>query len=105
MISNETDYHLNTYALIGPSIQNCCFRVQEDVINYFDPKFYSKINDKYFRVNLQKWALNQMLDFNFKAENVFISKSCTYCDKNKYHSFRRESINSGRMYAMIGWEK
>ena len=105
MVSKEVNSHLNTYALIGPSIQDCCFRVQEDVINHFDSKFYSKINDKHFQVDLQKWALNQILDSNIKVENVFISKNCTYCNKSKYHSYRRDGKNAGRMYAMIGWEE
>jgi len=105
MVSNEVDSHLNTYVLIGPSIQECCFRVQEDVINHFDSKFYSKIDDKHFKVNLQEWALNQILDSNIKVGNVFISKNCTYCNKSKYHSYRRDARYAGRMYAMLGWEK
>ena len=105
MISEKSDNHLSTYALIGPSIQNCCFRVQEDVINHFDSKFYSKIDAKHFKVNLQKWALNQILDSDIKVENVFISKNCTYCNISKYHSYRRDGRNAGRMYAMIGWEE
>ena len=102
-INAEVDGHLNTFVLIGPSIQNCCFRVQEDVIGHFNSKFYSKVNDKHFQVDLQKWALSQILESKIKLENVFISKNCTYCNKSKYHSFRRDGRNAGRMYAMIGW--
>ena len=75
------------------------------LINHFDSKFYSKIDAKHFKVNLQKWALNQILNSNIKVENVFISKNCTYCNKSKYHSYRRDAKNAGRMYAMIGWEE
>ena len=102
-INAEVDGHLNTFVLIGPSIQNCCFRVQEDVIGHFNSKFYSKINDKHFQVDLQKWALSQILESKIKVENVFVSKNCTFCYKSKYHSFRRDGRNAGRMYAMIGW--
>ena len=104
-IGEEVDGHLSTYAFIGPSIQSCCFRVKEDVINHFDSDFYSKINDNHFQVDLQKWALNQILDSKIKVENTFISKNCTYCNKSKYHSFRRDGKNAGRMYAIMGWEK
>ena len=85
MISEKSDNHLSTYAIIGPSIQNCCFLVQEDVINHFDSKFYSKIGAKHFKVNLQKWAFNQILDSNIKEENIFISKNCTYCKIGRAH--------------------
>ena len=104
-VSNEVDDFSNTFALIGPSIQNCCFRIQEDVIKYFDSKFYSKIDDIHFQVDLQEWALNQMLASNIRARNVFIIKSCTYCNKSKYHSYRRDGRNAGRMYAIMGWEQ
>ena len=77
--------------------------MQEDVIGHFDSKFYSKTDDKHFKVNLQKWALNQMLNSNVKFENIFISKDCTYCNHSKFHSFRRDGRDAGRMYAMIGW--
>ena len=104
-IGGEQEDHLNTYALIGPSIQNCCFRVQKDVINHFDSRFYSKINDKHFQVDLQKWALSQILNSNIKEHNVFVSKICTYCNKSKYHSFRRDGRDAGRMYALMGWSE
>ncbi len=104
-VSKEEDSHLNTHALIGPSIQSCCFRVKEDVINHFDSNFYSKINDNHFQVDLQKWALSQILDCNLKGENVFIIKNCTYCNRFKYHSYRRDGENAGRMYAIMGWEQ
>ena len=104
-IAVEVGSHLNTYALIGPSIQSCCFQVKDDVINHFDSKFYSKINDNHYQVDLQKWAMSQILDSNIKVENVFIIKNCTYCNKSKYHSYRRDGKNAGRMYAIMGWEK
>ena len=103
-IDKETDSYRNTFVIIGPSIQRCCFQIQKDVINHFDSKYYSKINDKYFQVDLQKWALSQILDFKIKMENIFLSKDCTFCNDSKYQSYRRDGRVSGRMYAIIGWE-
>ena len=34
---NVTDF----YVLIGPSIQSCCFEVMDDVLDFFDSKFYT----------------------------------------------------------------
>ena len=101
----ENDGYSNTFVLIGPSIQNCCFRIQKDVVNYFDSRFYSRINDKYFQADLQKWALSQILDSEIRNHHVYVSGDCTFCKEHKYESFRRDDENAGRMYAIIGWEK
>ena len=94
----------NTFVLIGPSIQECCFLIKKDVINYFDSKFYSKMNNVHFQANLQDWALSQILNSNISKKNVYISKNCTFCNENKYESYRRDGKNAGRMYAIIGWK-
>lgn len=104
-ICEENDGYSNTFVLIGPSIQNCCFQIQRDVLDHFDSRFYSKIDDKHFQVDLQKWALSQILNSEIKNNNIYVSKDCTFCNKHKYHSFRRDYESSERMYAIIGWEK
>ena len=91
--------------MIGPSIQNCCFRIQKDVVNHFDSRFYSRISDKHFQVDLQKWAVDQILDSDIKKDHVYVSEDCTFCNRHKYHSFRRDNESPERMYAIIGWEK
>jgi YfiH family protein len=103
IINNESAS--DNYVLIGPSIQKCCFRIQKDVINNFDPKFYSKISDKHYQVDLQKWAVNQIMNLNIEKNKIFVSDKCTYCNKERYDSFRRDGATSGRMYALLGWLK
>ena len=103
IINNESAS--DNYVLIGPSIQKCCFRIQKDVINNFDTKFYSKISDKHYQVDLQKWAVNQIMNLNIEKNKIFVSDKCTYCNKERYDSFRRDGATSGRMYALLGWLK
>ena len=97
---NVTD----NYVFIGPSIQKCCFRIQNDVLNRFDPTFVSRLDEIHYKVDLQNWAMSQLLKLKINKDKVFISNDCTYCYKNKYDSFRREGSKSGRMYAVLGWE-
>ena len=96
---NVTD----NYVFIGPSIQECCFKIQNDVLGQFDPTFVSRFDEVHFKVNLQNWAMSQLLKLKINKDNVFISNKCTYCFEEKYDSFRREGSNSGRMYAILGW--
>ena len=94
----------DNYVFIGPSIQQCCFRIQNDVLSQFDPTFISRLNETHYKVDLQNWAMSQLLKLKINIDKVFISNDCTYCYKNKYDSFRREGSSAGRMYALLGWE-
>ena len=102
-IKNESA--ADNYVLIGPSIKNCCFRIQRDVIDHFDSKFYSKISDKHYQVDLQGWAVNQIMNLDIEKDKIFVSDKCTYCSKRLYDSFRRDGDAAGRMYALLGWIK
>ena len=37
-----------------------------------------------------------------KKNQIKVSTDCTYCCQEKYHSFRRDGKNSGRMIGLIG---
>ena len=95
----------DNYVFIGPSIKKCCFKIQNDVLKHFDSRFYSKINDKHYQVDLQKWAVNQIMNLNIKKDKIFVIDKCTYCNKDLYESFRRDGDAAGRMYALLGWLK
>ena len=61
---NVTDF----YVLIGPSIQSCCFEIMDDVLDSFDSKFYTSIKKNKYRVDLQAWAVYQLIKFGFSEE-------------------------------------
>ena len=91
------------YVLIGPSIKPCCFEIMDDVLDKFDSNFYSLIKKNKYRVNLQAWTVNQLIEFGFCKEKINNINKCTYCLNDIYHSYRRDGPNSGRMYALAGW--
>ena len=103
-IKSNDENVTDNYVFIGPSIQECCFKIQSDVLRKFDPTFVSRFDEVHFKVNLQNWAMSQLLKLKINKDNVFISNKCTYCFEEKYDSFRREGSKSGRMYAILGWE-
>ena len=43
-----------------------------------------------------------MIQIGFKKNQIKVSTDCTYCSQEKYHSFRRDGKNSGRMIGLIG---
>ena len=104
--NNINNYKENTfdyYVLIGPSIQSCCFKIRDDVLTSFDSRFYKQIKNNSYTVDLQAWAVNQLIDSGIEKNNITVINRCTYCMNTIYHSYRRNGQSSGRMYALLGW--
>lgn len=85
---------------IGLGIGVCHFEVKDDVLNRF--RVYKdeivKRGDKYY-LDLKKIAVKQLFNLGIKKENIEVSPLCTYCEKDKYFSYRRD--NSFPLEAMI----
>ena len=89
---------------IGPGIDTCHFEVKDDVLNRFI--LYKdeiiKRGEKYF-LDLKKIAVKQLLNLGIKKENIEVSPLCTYCEGDKYFSYRRDkSLPLKAMIAFIG---
>ena len=100
----EKGYRLSDFEIIiGPSIQKCCFEVRDDIVQKFKSEFVIQTdeNGKY-KVDLQKYALSELMDSGFEKSKIKFISECTYCLKEKYHSYRRDGKNSGRMIGLIG---
>ena len=97
-------------AAIGPSIGSCCYEVGTDVEKlFYDNPLLSqcveKIEDKSKRhLNLQKVLRLQLLDLGVTSEHVDDSPShlCTYCNKDRFYSYRRDGRPFGTHVGFIG---
>ena len=100
----ENGYKLHDFEIfIGPSIQKCCFEIRDDIVGNFEIECVTPTqeNGKY-KVDLQYQARREMIQIGFKKNQIKVSTDCTYCFQEKYHSFRRDGKNSGRMIGLIG---
>jgi YfiH family protein len=99
---------LDIFAGIGPSISPEVYEVGEDVYTTFLQKGFdnqlifreSQVTGKYF---LDLWKANQMqlLKNDVPESNVEISKICTFTQNETMYSARRDTINTGRLAAII----
>ena len=102
LIKNEKIALENIDVFIGPSIQACCFEIGNDIIDSFDIKFIKQnIGSKYF-VNLQGIAKKKLEHEGILKKHIKVSEDCTFCQFERYFSFRREGDKSGRMFGLIG---
>lgn len=87
-------------AFIGPSAGVCCYEVGEEVAVMFGNKIVPYSNEKIF-LDLKKENLLQLQKQGVLEEQIEVHASCTICEKDVFHSFRRDGTKAGRMLAVI----
>ena len=85
-------------AVIGPGIDSCCFEVSSEVFILFDEKYRLSRKDKFF-IDLKRLILDELTGFGIKY--ILTSESCTVCNKELFHSYRREGPEVKHMLSYI----
>lgn len=85
----------DVFAVIGPGIGACCYLVGEDVALKFGRKIAGHLD-------LAAVNRRQLLMAGMPGEQIDAVGSCTFCDAEMFHSFRRDKDKSGRMITYIG---
>lgn len=84
-------------AILGPSIQECCYEVDEKLANIVKKSFGEEFV-KNRNINLQ--AINKMQLNSLGLFDIEISHICTKCSKEPYFSYRKDK-NCGRFAGVI----
>jgi polyphenol oxidase len=87
-------------AFIGPSAGVCCYEVGHEVAVMFGNKIVPYSSKKVF-LDLKNENKLQLQYQGVPESNIEVSTSCTICEKNLFHSFRRDGQKAGRMMAVI----
>lgn len=81
---------------IGPGINQCCYDVDDDKyyqfleeLDFYSEKIFSVFHGKK-HLNLLLLNYLLLLDRGIKKENIDFFPFCTFCDKDRFFSFRRE---------------
>jgi len=88
--------------LFGPAIQKCCYEISEVMAILFDEDGLTRMPDEKPKLDLMKINLKQFLNCGVKRKKIFATNDCTFCNKDMFHSFRRDGDKAGRMIAFIG---
>ncbi|WP_085524062.1 peptidoglycan editing factor PgeF [Tuberibacillus sp. Marseille-P3662] len=97
------------HAVIGPSIQSCCYEVDDRVISAVQAidglspeRVYQSNQAGKYQMSLQ--ALNRMIleKYGVPSEQIRVSKVCTSCHTDLLYSHRKENGHTGRMLSYIG---
>ncbi len=94
---------------IGPNISQCCYEVDDPVIDEvkkleflnFESCYYEKENGKYM-LDLKEVNRQILIHSGIKPENIDISDLCTCCNAEVFHSHRATGGKRGTLALMIG---
>lgn len=84
-------------AIMGPSIQKCCYEVSIELANIVQTSFGEQFEKNRY-IDLQ--GINKKLLQEVGVENIIISPICTHCSKEDYFSYRLDK-NCGRFAGLI----
>jgi len=112
MIKNFNSRPEDIKVVIGPSIGQCCYEVNKQVINPLkaeltcipDEAILVKGNE-HFNLDLKKINNQIMIKAGILPQNIEISSLCTGCNTDLFFSHRMENGITGRMASWIGMRK
>lgn len=96
----------NILVAIGPSIRQCCYEVGDEVETSVrsvtgEGDYYINKNNKCF-IDLSSANKIQALSIGIPEENIWQSEECTFCNPEKFHSYRHTKKSAGRQGGFIG---
>lgn len=96
----------NIYIALGPAIRRCCYHVDFDVMDAVSKAtgpgdYLIKKGDKYC-LDLPQANKYQALSMRIPQRNIWLSDECTFCNPDKFYSYRYSRGTTGRQGAFIG---
>ncbi|QED47463.1 peptidoglycan editing factor PgeF [Cytobacillus dafuensis] len=100
------------HVVIGPSICNNCYIVDDHVITLIenrlediDNKPYNQIGENQYNLDLKQLNKEILIQSGVFEKNIKVSTLCTSCQNDHFFSHRRDKGKTGRMMSFIGWKE
>jgi YfiH family protein len=96
------------HAAIGPAIRVCCYEVGDEVISAFvesgrDIDRISRPGPRGRRhLDLVEENRTELVASGVDPERVYDNGLCTFCENDRFYSYRREGSGVGRIFGVIG---
>lgn len=86
---------------IGPTINDCCYEVGEDIVGLFSTASVEMRGGKIY-LNIAKHNYIALCKAGISPKNIDHFPFCTKCDENHFYSYRREGKSlSGELFTFI----
>jgi len=84
----------DVFAAIGPGIGVCCYEVGPEVAREFGVSGRTHLD-------LAEANRRQLINAGVPEAQIEVTGGCTFCDAERFHSYRRDKQNAGRMISYI----
>lgn len=96
----------NILIAIGPSIRQCCYEVDHEVFHAVEKatghgEYHRRKGEKYC-LDLPSANKYQAMSTGVPETNIWISPDCTFCNPDRYFSYRYAKGSTGRQAGFIG---
>ncbi len=93
----------NIKVFVGPHLQKHHFNFKADILNNFlkYKDLVEVVDAKNYQIALGEIVQRQLESAGVQKENIKISSECTFCNSEKYFSYRRDKSNP--VEVMVGW--
>jgi YfiH family protein len=96
-------------AVVGPYIGACCYEVDEPVLAAFTARFETLMRQVtrptragHARLDLGAFATAELVSVGLARANIgSFAGMCTSCDRDRFHSYRRDGGQAGRMLHFV----
>jgi hypothetical protein len=95
-------------AALGPSIGPCCYEVGDELVAAFAPwgeAFFRRGPGGRLRLDVRAANTRLLLDQGLLPDRIHHVRDCTFCQADRYHSYRREGKGGGRMVSFVGFAR
>ena len=90
----------NIKCYLGPSIGQCCYEVDDNVARFYSSKSKILLDSNKVKLNIKLEIQIELERMGVLPKNINISNLCTF-ELSTYHSYRRDGLKAGRMYATL----
>ncbi|MEJ2050035.1 MAG: peptidoglycan editing factor PgeF [Calditrichota bacterium] len=78
---------------VSPFIHSCCYEVGKEFKNFFDEKYLSEKEGKFY-FDLSGKILDELLSMEINIKNIELNGQCTFCYELQFPSFRRNGTKN-----------
>lgn len=86
---------------VSPCIGRGAFEVGEEVAERFPDRFVRREGSGKPHVDLAGFIRDGLASCGIRPERLSVDGRCTVSDPGRFHSYRRDGVRSGRMWALI----
>lgn len=86
---------------LGPAICECCYEISAEIADQFSCSEVIRLDNRVY-LNIIRAVENRLISSGVLPEKLDRIALCTFCNTEKFYSYRRDNGKTGRLMTVIG---